>query len=84
MIYYFAYFGIKVKYFPDLGGVDVAYVGASFFFISAFISLYAILPCLVYPGYYKNYRGWSFFCYNFSASLYDNSLYGGITEYQLE
>ena len=52
---------IKVKYFPDLGGADVAYVGASFFFISAFISLYAILPCLVYPGYYKNYRGWSFF-----------------------
>ncbi|OUT11007.1 hypothetical protein B9N62_08500 [Campylobacter concisus] len=39
MIYYFAYFGIKVKYFPDLGGADVAYVGVSFFFISTFFRL---------------------------------------------
>ncbi|OUT14302.1 hypothetical protein B9N63_04370 [Campylobacter concisus] len=61
MIYYFAYFGFELRYFPDLGGSDVAYVGVSFFFITAFISLSIILPCLVYPGYYKNYRGWSLF-----------------------
>lgn len=61
MIYYFAYFGFELKYFPDLGGVDVAYVGVSFFFISAFISLSIILPCLFYPGYHKKDIGWIIF-----------------------
>ena len=61
MIYYFAYFGFELKYFPDLGGADVAYVGVSFFFISAFISLSIILPCLCYPGYYKKDIGWMFY-----------------------
>lgn len=46
MIYYFAYFGFELKYFPDLGGADVAYVGVSLFFMLATISLF--LFCLVY------------------------------------
>ncbi|WP_107695640.1 hypothetical protein [Campylobacter concisus] len=54
MIYYFAYFGLEFKYFPDLGGADVAYVGVSLFFVSSFISFFIIFPCLVYPGYYEN------------------------------
>ncbi|WP_103603981.1 hypothetical protein [Campylobacter concisus] len=63
MIYYFAYFGIKVKYFLDLGGADVAYVGVSFFFISTFFSLAIIFPCLIYPGYYENKKDktWMFY-----------------------
>ena len=46
MVYYFAYFGFELKYFPDLGGADVAYVGVSLFFMLATISLF--LFCLVY------------------------------------
>ena len=61
MIYYFAYFGFELKYFPDLGGADVAYVGVSLFFMLATISLFFILPCLCYPGYHKKDIGWIFF-----------------------
>ncbi|OSQ25186.1 hypothetical protein CCON61_04360 [Campylobacter concisus] len=61
MIYYFAYFGFKLKYIPDLGGADVAYVGVLIFSISAFISLSIILPCLFYPCYHKKDVGWIFF-----------------------
>jgi len=61
MIYYFVYFVVKLEYFPDLGGADVAYVGVSIFFILAFISLSIILPCLFYPGYHKKDIGWIFF-----------------------
>ena len=61
MIYYFAYFGFELRYFPDLGGSDVAYVGVLFFFILAFISLSIILPCLFYPGYHKKDVVWIFF-----------------------
>ena len=68
MIYYFAYFGIKVKYFPDLGGSDVAYVGVLLFFILTIISLFIILPCLVYPGYYENKKNKSWMFY-FGLSL---------------
>ena len=61
MIYYFAYFWFELRYFPDLSGSDVAYVGVLFFFILAFISLSIILPCLFYPGYHKKDVGWIFF-----------------------
>ena len=61
MIYYFVYFVVKLEYFPDLGGADVAYVGVSIFCILAFISLSIILPCLFYPGYHKKDIGWIFF-----------------------
>lgn len=61
MICYFVYFGFELRYFPDLGGSDVAYVGVLFFFILAFISLSIILPCLFYPGYHKKDIGWIFF-----------------------
>ena len=61
MIYYFAYFGFELKYFPDLGGADVAYVGVSLFFMLATISLFFILPCLCYPGYHKKDAGWTIF-----------------------
>lgn len=54
MICYFVYFGSKLRYFPDLSGSDVAYVGVLLFFILTIISLFIILPCLVYPGYYEN------------------------------
>lgn len=61
MICYFVYFGFELRYFPDLGGSDVAYVGVLFFFILAFISLSIILPCLFYPGYHKKDIGWTIF-----------------------
>ena len=61
MVYYFAYFGFELKYFPDLGGADVAYVGVSLFFMLATISLFFILPCLCYPGYHKKDVGWTIF-----------------------
>lgn len=63
MIYYFVYFGFELKYFPDLGGSDVAYVGVLLFFILTIISLFIILPCLVYPGYYENKKNktWMFY-----------------------
>jgi putative membrane protein len=63
MICYFAYFGFELKYFPDLGGSDVAYVGVLLFFILTIISLFIILPCLVYPGYYENKKNktWMFY-----------------------
>ena len=63
MICYFAYFGFKLRYFPDLSGSDVAYVGVLLFFILTIISLFIILPCLVYPGYYKNKKNktWMFY-----------------------
>ncbi|WP_459827154.1 hypothetical protein [Campylobacter concisus] len=61
MIYYFAYFGLELKYFPDLGGADVAYIGVLIFCISAFLSLSIILPCLFYPSYHKKDVGWIFF-----------------------
>ena len=46
MIYYFAYFGLVLNYFPDLGGADVAYVGVSFFLYQ--LSFHFLLSCLVY------------------------------------
>lgn len=63
MICYFVYFGFELRYFPDLGGSDVAYVGVLLFFILTIISLFIILPCLVYPGYYKNKKNktWMFY-----------------------
>lgn len=66
MICYFIYFGFKLRYFPDLGGSDMAYVGTMFFFYICFFSLFIILPCITYPGYYKNDIGWIFF---FAISL---------------
>ena len=66
MICYFVYFGFKLRYFPDLGGSDMAYVGTMFFFYICFFSLFTILPCITYPGYYKNDIGWIFF---FAISL---------------
>jgi len=81
MIYYFVYFGVKLEYFPDLGGADVAYVGVSFFFISAFISLSIILPCLFYPGYHKKDIGWIIFFWIFFASSLCINLYGSIKHY---
>ena len=67
MICYFVYFGFELRYFPDLGGSDVAYVGVLLFFILTIISLFIILPCLFYPGYYKNKKTKTWmFCFGLS------------------